>query len=51
MKEKIIEFNDIRDLSRCEAFEGKFQNETVQFIETHFDKNKNKYITKIKYGK
>jgi len=40
MKEKTIEFNNIRDLSKCEAFEGKFQNETVQFIETHFDKDK-----------
>lgn len=51
MKEKTIEFDSVRDMSQSDVFDLKHENKSVEAIQTHYDKIKEKYICKIKYGK
>ena len=47
MKERVLEFDNIKEMSKCDIFDDK----EVSTIKTHFDKEKKKYITKIEYEK
>lgn len=51
MEEKTIEFKDIKELSDSDIWNYPPKDKVIEKIMTHFDKNKQKYITKISYGK
>jgi len=46
MTEKTLEFEDIKELAKSKIWEEK----NIQKVQTHFDKNNKKYITKVEYG-
>jgi hypothetical protein len=47
MAEKTLEFKDIREMVKSKIWEDR----SVESIQTHYDKENKKYITKVEYGK
>ena len=45
--EKTIEFNTIKEFSKSD----EVNNEKIQSLKMHFDRDRKKYITIIEYGK
>ena len=47
MREKTLEFETIREISKSDALDS----ENIDTIKLHYDRNKNKVIAKITYKK